>query len=513
MSIKLTEEQECFKKHIVANEPVITKARAGVGKTMMGIQAMKSAYDEKKLVGLQVTFGSKNKEATLAEIQKAGFDGKSSTWNSLLFSMHKESLPASLRFKVRLNKWKVSDLIQNCGKFPDRKTLSAMFKANPKEKAKAHEIHSDMKEIESMVGLLKNKSTTTDRQGNFDIAISLFEEFGYESSTMSNIEMALLACEILAASDSDQLTIDFNDQNRFPVINDCITKPFGVDYIIADEAQDNSAPQIEAMRKLSKLLPVSATCDDKQAIYGWRGASMNATELMSDFILNKVSVTINFRCDKTIIRHAQKLVPDIQFYSEKEEGLVTVGDIDFASLNPGDAILGRTNALVIGAAFNLFGRGVDCCIAKGSDGSESIGTNLLELYKGIQAEDVSKTFSNLERWKENQLEKSSSQARANMVEDKFNCISTILDTCSSPDQFVDRVKAVVEKASGGIILSTAHKSKGLQWPRVMILDYPKFRMISKKTTADQKQQEENLDYVAGTRAEHELILQHKEQSC
>ncbi|MRT52195.1 ATP-dependent helicase, partial [Xylella fastidiosa subsp. multiplex] len=62
---------------------------------------------------------------------------------------------------------------------------------------------------------------------------------------------------------------------------------------------------------------------------------------------------------------------------------------------------------------------------------------------------------------------------------------------------------------GGITLSTAHKSKGLQWPRVMILDYNKFKIITKKSTKDQIQQEYNLDYGAGTRAEHELILQNK----
>ena len=68
--------------------------------------------------------------------------------------------------------------------------------------------------------------------------------------------------------------------------------------------------------------------------------------------------------------------------------------------------------------------------------------------------------------------------------------------------FLERLFSDNEKK--GVVLSTIHKSKGLEADNVFILDV---NLIPSKyaTTKDQLKQERNLLYVAITRAKNKLI--------
>ena len=57
-----------------------------------------------------------------------------------------------------------------------------------------------------------------------------------------------------------------------------------------------------------------------------------------------------------------------------------------------------------------------------------------------------------------------------------------------------------------VVLSTAHKSKGLEADRVLILTPSNFPMITKYSKDWEIQQEYNLKYVAYTRAKKELVF-------
>ena len=56
-----------------------------------------------------------------------------------------------------------------------------------------------------------------------------------------------------------------------------------------------------------------------------------------------------------------------------------------------------------------------------------------------------------------------------------------------------------------ITLTTAHRSKGLEFDRVIILDIDNFKPDKAKNPAE-KQQEQNAIYVAFTRAKHSLEI-------
>ena len=56
-----------------------------------------------------------------------------------------------------------------------------------------------------------------------------------------------------------------------------------------------------------------------------------------------------------------------------------------------------------------------------------------------------------------------------------------------------------------ILLSSVHKAKGLEWPRVYLLGRSDYMPFFKAELDWELEQEHNLIYVAITRAKHELI--------
>ena len=82
----------------------------------------------------------------------------------------------------------------------------------------------------------------------------------------------------------------------------------------------------------------------------------------------------------------------------------------------------------------------------------------------------------------------------------------------SPEDLENLIQAEVSEKEAQIILTTAHRSKGLEWDIVHVLD--DFNLIETKIDRDTKKltlevadyQEYNLFYVAITRAKKDLIL-------
>ena len=109
------------------------------------------------------------------------------------------------------------------------------------------------------------------------------------------------------------------------------------------------------------------------------------------------------------------------------------------------------------------------------------------------------------------MNKKGAVQQAALLEDKGHCLEIlILNEISSSDPTISglkrRIKALFSDKvdSKPVLLSTIHKAKGMEWPVVFILD--KSLMPSKfaKTPAE-IQQENNLHYVAITRAQKTLV--------
>lgn len=126
-------------------------------------------------------------------------------------------------------------------------------------------------------------------------------------------------------------------------------------WIFVDEAQDTNITQMLCLDKLrGPTTRIVFVGDPKQAIYGWRGAGVDAFDLLADRYNAKLfGLTVSMRCPKAVIRNAQTIVPDIVARDNAPEGevrSVDLGEWSIHDVKPGDVVLCRNNAPLLEVA-------------------------------------------------------------------------------------------------------------------------------------------------------------------
>lgn len=332
-----------------------------------------------------------------------------------------------------------------------------------------------------------------------------------------------LAIETLLKSNSETGRIDFDDMLYLCVLRKVHFDKFNV--VFVDEAQDTNYVQRWLLHRfLPPLAPsgfeqsykanggavsrLIAVGDPHQAIYGFRGADSDAMKLIKgEFNAKELPLSVSFRCAKEIVKAAKILVPDIEHHDDSPDGSVSVlheyGPEDFCS---SDAILCRNTAPLVSMAFGLLKRNVGCKI-KGRE----IGKGLVTLIEKMKVNDLDLLDEKLTAYKDKEVRKAlrrGNTAQADAIEDKIECINVFIEQLDANEQNVSSLIRRIENlfadsVSGLLTLCTVHKSKGLEWPTVFILD--KHLMPSKYAKQDwQLKQEYNLIYVATTRAKLHL---------
>jgi superfamily I DNA/RNA helicase len=300
---------------------------------------------------------------------------------------------------------------------------------------------------------------------------------------------------------------DFDDQIYMPWLKGSTFQKF--DVIFIDEAQDTNSIQCDLLKRMLKpegrLIAVG---DPNQAIYGFRGADHNAMNNIREVFNSTVlPLSISYRCGKSIIQEARKYVNDIEAFSGAAEGeVVSMDKYSIEDFKPSDAILCRNNAPLVEIAYQIIsrGRGINFM-------GKDLGTGLKTLINRMEANDLDDLASKLDRWLDKEIEKAIRKGQEDKVDaltDKVKCITIFMDNLPSSRQTVnDLIRAIdslFEGGGRGITLASVHKSKGREWDRVFILDFNTY-MPSKWANKDwQKVQENNLIYVAITRAKHHL---------
>jgi hypothetical protein len=241
---------------------------------------------------------------------------------------------------------------------------------------------------------------------------------------------------------------------------DCPQLPF--DCILFDEAQDADpaiAHVVEAQRR-----QVIMVGDASQAIYGWRGA----VDALSRFTAShRLSLTQSFRFGPAIAEFANR------FLNALEAEVRVVGFEQVASaITTGldaDAILCRSNAGVIEYAIEMLGAGKRVAIAGGTDDLKSF---IRAAKKLMDIEATGKGFCGhaelgaFKSWTD-AVEHAGTEEGSD-IRIKVNLIQQygadfLIDLL---DKLVDVKKA--DPADYDVVISTAHKAKGLEWDSVMI---------------------------------------------
>jgi superfamily I DNA/RNA helicase len=306
---------------------------------------------------------------------------------------------------------------------------------------------------------------------------------------------------------SDRSQFDFADMIYVPA-TDLSVRLVKYDYVFCDESQDFSLVQHEFIKKCiarhGRLITVG---DPRQAIYGFAGADANSYSKLSSVNGSSVRMPLSvcYRCDKNIVNEAKKIVSEIEPYDDAANGVVRDGSL--LELRHGDWILCR-NVRPLVAAYVWLVRNKIKCKIKGKEIGEGLialidkvgGTTLADLERGLREERQSIYDRLLARG----VKKPTYHPKMELIEERQDILRFLIDEVSSVRELRDMIGSIFDDDCDGILLSTIHKAKGLENDRVFFI-IPEL-IPSKYAVMDwQLEQEQNLKYVAITRARHELI--------
>ncbi len=274
------------------------------------------------------------------------------------------------------------------------------------------------------------------------------------------------------------------------------------DFVIIDEVQDMTAAQYwlatNTCRPEGRIIAVG---DDKQAIYGWRGAQEGLMAQMAhDLKATKLPLSITYRCPREVVRIVKPLVPDFEAAPHAIEGEIKSCTVENVAelAQPGDFVLSRTNAPLMGVCIELLQRNVPTSIA-----GKDIGRSLVDLAEKSKA----RTVDGLRAWCKEHLQAEWDRMTELQREERYERLQDRVEALLAVCQGMSSVPAVIAKIetmfhdddpTATVVCSTVHKAKGLERDRVFILADT---MRPSRGPADR-----NIYYVALTRARKQLWL-------
>jgi hypothetical protein len=320
--------------------------------------------------------------------------------------------------------------------------------------------------------------------------------------------------------------VDFDDMVWLPLVHDLPMFKYG--FMVVDEAQDLNRARQELVKKAAYKLMIIG--DERQAIYGFSGADHESMQRMQRDLerasgASILKLTVTRRCGRAIVEEARRYVPDFEAHETNPDGLV--GELRYptykdslghwcelpeaetylSKVQPGDRVLCRANAPLISQCFKMIRMGLPTVIL-----GRNIGTGLVKLIDKLKASNIWDLLVKLQQWEEMEDAKERaapqpSERKLLQIHDKALSIRTL---CTSQSDSVDDLKKRISTlwtdndSTEKVKLSSIHKAKGLEADRVFWLQPPYCGPNRDKLRPHELIQEENLDYVAITRAVKEL---------
>lgn len=300
--------------------------------------------------------------------------------------------------------------------------------------------------------------------------------------------LVIEATNISIAQGFDGL-IDFSDQILLPTIFPVSFPSYPL--ILVDEAQDLSALNHATLRKLvrKRLIAVGDEC---QAIYAFRGAHEESMGLLQQqFDMRKLILSVSFRCPTTVVQEARWRAPHMKYPEWAKAGAVDRPDQwGIADIPDDSTIICRNNAPIFTMAIKLLKNGRYAEII-GND----VGRALVKIMKKFGPPNMLKeqVLEQIQLWRVEKLKKSRNAAR---VEDQVECLTIFVEQGKNLGEAIAYAEFIMS-AKGPIMMMTGHKSKGLEFNTVFILDKFLIRM--------DEGQDQNLLYVMQTRAKERLV--------
>jgi superfamily I DNA/RNA helicase len=302
--------------------------------------------------------------------------------------------------------------------------------------------------------------------------------------------------------------IDFGDMLWLPYKWEL--QPTAKDWLLIDETQDANRAQLHLYEKCGRYGRVIAVGDEDQAIQGFAFASPRMWgEIKTRFKAQSLPLSVCYRCPTSHLDLARYFVPTIEPSPTAKQGDVTVLHPDMVAgvVESGDLVLCRFTAPLVSTCIMLIIRGIPAKV-RGREIGETLA-RLADVGAGNWA-NFKQVISQVMGDEADKLREQDKDDRADAVADNLECLLAIYDhfgeECQTLSKFLDKIESLFSDSASPVTLSTIHRSKGDEADNVFILacNVLPYRRDGMKVW--QKKQEENLTYVALTRAKQSLVL-------
>jgi superfamily I DNA/RNA helicase len=302
------------------------------------------------------------------------------------------------------------------------------------------------------------------------------------------IKEVLIDATLRSLKEAYDGSIDFGDQLLCPTVFPATFVQYPI--TLVDEAQDLSALNHVMLGKVVGKKRIIAVGDECQSIYGFRGAHEDSMSLLAKtFDMKPFVLSISFRCPVKVVEEARWRAPHMQYPEWAKPGEVLhLKEWDKSTVPDFGVILCRNNAPLFNAAIKLLKNGRYPELV-GND----LGKSLLKTLKSFGDSEIprEKALDALTIWKTAKLAKARNPDR---VRDQAACLEIFLRQGKTLGEAILYAQTILN-AAGPIKLMTGHKSKGLEFDHVYILDQDLIR---------DDPQDKNLRYVMQTRAKETL---------
>lgn len=322
----------------------------------------------------------------------------------------------------------------------------------------------------------------------------------------------------------EQKLIDYTDMIYLPLKMKLEYPKY--DFIFTDECQDLNKAQFFSSGHLRENNAISVYVGDRnQAIFGFAGANARSFEnIIATTNAKLLPLSICYRCPTSHIEAAKEYVPAMEASPTAREGeIISISPEEIYNIaSPGDIIMSRFNSPLIGICIRFIKHGKKALI-KGIDIAYKI-ISMAEEVEELGGFSWVNFEGYLSLWltskKEELIRNDISLTQIRTVEDigeacrfifrEYNPRNIKQFETATKSLFPQSNKEDEELKSDIIWLSSIHKAKGLEARNTFIIERSKLPFSTNDMSDWQFIQEQNLTYVALTRAKEKMYFVEKE---
>lgn len=352
-------------------------------------------------------------------------------------------------------------------------------------------------------------------EGTYDDLERLLDIYDLDLSDYSKRQIRQYATPVMQRCLADSGTIDFDDQLWLTVRLKVPIREF--DIAIADESQDLTATQhqllIGAAGSRGRIVMVG---DPRQAIYGWRGADPKSMETIVGHLKDSsrgiltLPLSISWRCPRSHIRLAQIVEPTIRWAPDAPEGEEheITSEQFYEKVRPGDLVMSRVNAPLLGACYALLKRGVPATVR-----GKQIGKGLASVVRRLKAFSIPDLLTKIEDYDSKEGAKILALGRKGETRyithrDKVDCLVQLALNNDSVDGLLRQIDGLFSefddegKPLDKVVLGTYYRTKGLEAWNTFVL-CPELMPHPMAKSPEEKAQEMNGIFIVLTRAKYD----------